>query len=95
MIGAASLNLAEFVSAAGEKDIDLTIPLTTSCGAAEPRPSLHVCELNILYFILFLNMFLVLAFVCMIDAISIVLGCWILTLVISNIEIILFVYFIS
>ncbi|KAK1409873.1 hypothetical protein QVD17_36402 [Tagetes erecta] len=42
IIGTASLNLAEFVSAAEEKDLDLTIPLTTPCGATEPRPSLHI-----------------------------------------------------
>ncbi|XP_076895270.1 uncharacterized protein LOC143547837 [Bidens hawaiensis] len=42
IIGTASLNLAEFVSAAEEKDLDLTIPLTVSCGPTEPRPSLHI-----------------------------------------------------
>ncbi|KAI3799433.1 hypothetical protein L1987_34731 [Smallanthus sonchifolius] len=41
IIGTASLNLAEFVSAAEEKDLDLTIPLTITCGTTEPRPSLH------------------------------------------------------
>ncbi|KAL9999999.1 putative NT-type C2 domain-containing protein [Helianthus debilis subsp. tardiflorus] len=42
ILGTASLNLAEFASAAGEKDLDLTIPLTISCGASEPGPSLHI-----------------------------------------------------
>ncbi|KAI7736766.1 hypothetical protein M8C21_012641 [Ambrosia artemisiifolia] len=42
ILGTASLNLAEFASAAEEKDHDLTIPLTISCGATEPSPSLHI-----------------------------------------------------
>ncbi|MFS7956917.1 putative NT-type C2 domain-containing protein [Helianthus anomalus] len=42
ILGTASLNLAEFASAAEEKDLDLTIPLTISCGASEPGPSLHI-----------------------------------------------------
>uniref|UniRef100_A0A251SKK0 Putative EEIG1/EHBP1 N-terminal domain-containing protein n=1 Tax=Helianthus annuus TaxID=4232 RepID=A0A251SKK0_HELAN len=42
IIGTASLNLAEFVSAAEEKDLDLTIPLTLSCEATEPHPTLHI-----------------------------------------------------
>ncbi|KAK9061497.1 hypothetical protein SSX86_018679 [Deinandra increscens subsp. villosa] len=42
IIGTASLNLTEFVSAAEEKDLDLIIPLTISCGATEPCPSLHI-----------------------------------------------------
>lgn len=42
VIGTASLNLAEFASAAEEKDLDLTIPLTISSGTTEPRASLHI-----------------------------------------------------
>ncbi|KAJ0841446.1 putative NT-type C2 domain-containing protein [Helianthus annuus] len=42
IIGTASLNLAEFVSATEEKDLDLTIPLTLSCEATEPHPTLHI-----------------------------------------------------
>ncbi|KAI3705416.1 hypothetical protein L1987_75653 [Smallanthus sonchifolius] len=42
ILGTASLNLAEFASASEEKDVDLTIPLTISCGATEPGPSLHI-----------------------------------------------------
>ncbi|KAK1421090.1 hypothetical protein QVD17_23185 [Tagetes erecta] len=42
VLGTASLNLAEFASAAEEKDHDVAIPLTISCGATEPGPSLHV-----------------------------------------------------
>ncbi|KAI7746237.1 hypothetical protein M8C21_000402, partial [Ambrosia artemisiifolia] len=44
IIGTASLNLAEYVSAAEEKDLDLTIPLTLSCESTGPRPSLHVSD---------------------------------------------------
>ncbi|KAK9078568.1 hypothetical protein SSX86_002625 [Deinandra increscens subsp. villosa] len=42
ILGTASLNLAEFASVAEEKDLDLTIPLTISCGATESGPSLHI-----------------------------------------------------
>ncbi|KAD5961587.1 hypothetical protein R6Q59_014749 [Mikania micrantha] len=42
ILGTASLNLAEYASAAEEKDLDLTIPLTISCGATEPGPALHI-----------------------------------------------------
>ncbi|XP_076881076.1 uncharacterized protein LOC143529089 [Bidens hawaiensis] len=42
IVGTASLNLAEYVSAAEEKDLDLTIPLTVSCGSTESAPSLHI-----------------------------------------------------
>ncbi|KAM0068531.1 putative NT-type C2 domain-containing protein [Helianthus debilis subsp. tardiflorus] len=42
VLGTASLNLAEFALSAEEKDLDLTIPLTISCGASEPGPSLHI-----------------------------------------------------
>ncbi|KAD5961726.1 hypothetical protein E3N88_13199 [Mikania micrantha] len=42
ILGTASLNLAEYASAAEEKDLDLTIPLTISCGVNEPGPALHI-----------------------------------------------------
>ena len=52
VIGTASLNLADFASsAAEEKDLELTIPLTIACGATEPRPSLHVHVVFVLAFV--------------------------------------------
>lgn len=42
VIGTASLNLAEFASAAEENELDLTIPVNISNGATEPHPSLHI-----------------------------------------------------
>ncbi|KAM5559290.1 hypothetical protein ABKV19_020772 [Rosa sericea] len=42
VVGTASVNLAEFVAAAEEKELQLNIPLTTSGGAAEPCPSLCI-----------------------------------------------------
>nr|GEY10361.1 hypothetical protein [Tanacetum cinerariifolium] len=42
VIGTASLNLAEFASAAEEKELDLAIPVSISNGATEPHPSLHI-----------------------------------------------------
>jgi len=47
VIGTASLNLAEFASAAEENELNLTIPVNLSNGATEPHPSLHVCKLYI------------------------------------------------
>ncbi|KAF7804216.1 uncharacterized protein G2W53_043327 [Senna tora] len=42
VFGTASLNLAEFASAADQKDFDLNIPLTLSGGSADPYPSLCI-----------------------------------------------------
>ncbi|XP_071734816.1 uncharacterized protein [Rutidosis leptorrhynchoides] len=42
VIGTASLNLAEFASAAEDQDLELTIPLSVSCGPIERPPSLHI-----------------------------------------------------
>lgn len=40
IVGTASLNLAEFASVTEEKELQINIPLSMSCGAAEPCPSL-------------------------------------------------------
>ncbi|KAK1384681.1 C2 NT-type domain-containing protein [Heracleum sosnowskyi] len=41
-VGTASLNLAEFASKAEGKELDISVPLTVSGNAAEPRPSLFI-----------------------------------------------------
>ena len=41
-VGTASLNLAEFASKAEGKELEISIPLTVSGNATEPRPSLFV-----------------------------------------------------
>lgn len=41
-IGTASLNLAEFASKAEGIELDISVPLTVSGNADEPRPSLYV-----------------------------------------------------
>jgi hypothetical protein len=43
VVGTASLNLAEYASAADQKEFELNIPLTLSGSATEPSPSLCVC----------------------------------------------------
>lgn len=46
------MNLAEFVSAAEERELELNIPLVLPAGgaaAAEPCPSLCVCTCQIVY----------------------------------------------
>lgn len=43
VVGTASLNLAEYASAADQKEFELNIPLTLSGNATEPSPSLCVC----------------------------------------------------
>ncbi|KAJ7971695.1 EEIG1/EHBP1 N-terminal domain containing protein [Quillaja saponaria] len=45
VVGTASLNLAEFASAADQKDFELNIPLTLPGGAVEPSPSPSLCVL--------------------------------------------------
>lgn len=42
VVGTASLNIAEFASAAEEKEFELNIPLTLPGGAAEPHPLLCI-----------------------------------------------------
>ncbi|PWA38864.1 EEIG1/EHBP1 N-terminal domain-containing protein [Artemisia annua] len=42
VIGTASLNLAEYASMTEEKELDLNIPLTASCGTTDSQPSLHI-----------------------------------------------------
>ncbi|OMO69192.1 hypothetical protein CCACVL1_19615 [Corchorus capsularis] len=42
VVGTASLNLAEYASAAEQKEFELNIPLTLSTGAAEPGPQLLI-----------------------------------------------------
>ncbi|XP_074379008.1 uncharacterized protein LOC141720476 isoform X1 [Apium graveolens] len=41
-VGTASLNLAEFASKAEGKELDISVPLTVSGNAAEPRPLLFI-----------------------------------------------------
>ena len=50
VVGTASLNLAEYASAADQKECELKIPLTLSGGAAaEPTPLLCVCAFPSLF----------------------------------------------
>lgn len=42
-VGTATVNLAEFASAAEQKEFELRLPLMVSAGVAEPRPLLCVC----------------------------------------------------
>lgn len=46
VFGTASLNLAEYASAAEQKEFELNVPLTLSTGAAEPCPQLFVRALK-------------------------------------------------
>ncbi|GJU46744.1 EEIG1/EHBP1 N-terminal domain-containing protein [Tanacetum coccineum] len=42
VIGTASLNLADYASVTEEKEFDLNVPLTASCGTTDSQPSLHI-----------------------------------------------------
>jgi len=42
-VGTATVNLAEFASAAEQKEFELRLPLMVFAGVAEPRPLLCVC----------------------------------------------------
>lgn len=45
-VGTAMLNLAEYASAAEQKELELRLPLLLPAGAAEPQPVLCVCVLK-------------------------------------------------
>lgn len=47
-VGSATVNLAEFASAAEQKEFELRLPLMVSAGVAEPCPFLCVCAFEYL-----------------------------------------------
>ena len=52
------MNLAEFVSAAEQKELELNIPLTPCGGSTEPCPTLCVCSFAVSYAVITFFLFL-------------------------------------